>query len=93
MSYSIEDFAAVVKEQAKKHPYSFWAKKFDEVIHIPALKKPEEFSKGTLCGSVAFMLGNNYAPYNVENPICPTCLKLAYDDVEHRQKLIGEAGV
>jgi hypothetical protein len=94
MSYSIEDFAAVVKQQALNHPHSFWAKKFNEEIHIPALQEPGEFSKGTLCGSVAYMLGNNYAPEKVHDyPICPLCLQMAYDDVNHRIKILKEAGI
>lgn len=47
--------------------YSHWAKKFDEVKHIYAPKD------GTLCGSVAHCLGNNYSTNKM--PICTECLK------------------
>lgn len=50
-----------------KPDYSHWAKKFDEVKHIYA-------AQGTLCGSAAHCLGNNYAT-NVM-PVCPKCLEL-----------------
>lgn len=47
--------------------YSYWAKKFDKVKHIYA-------SSGTVCGSVAHCLGNNYAFSDME--VCPKCLAL-----------------
>jgi len=50
--------------------YTHWAKKFDKVKHIYC-DKPET---GTLCGSVAHCLGNNYATKEME--VCPECLKV-----------------
>lgn len=49
-----------------KRDCSHWAKKFDTVKHIYA-------SAGTVCGSSAHCLGNNYATMNME--VCPECLK------------------
>jgi hypothetical protein len=47
--------------------YSHWAKKFDEVKHIYA-------EHGTLCGSVAHCLGNNYATSDME--VCSKCFHI-----------------
>jgi len=44
---------------------SHWAKKFDSVKHIYAKEG------GTMCGSVAHCLGNNYALKGMV--ICPKC--------------------
>jgi hypothetical protein len=50
-----------------KPDYTHWAKKFDNVKHIYA-------KDGTLCKSVAYCLGNNYATDKM--PICEECLKI-----------------
>ncbi len=47
---------------------SRWAKKFDTVAHLYA----EEH--GTVCGSVAHCLGNNYATKEMET--CKECLRI-----------------
>ena len=44
-----------------------WAKKFDTVAHLYAPS-----TGGTICGSVAHCLGNNYAHTGMET--CPECL-------------------
>lgn len=54
--------------EATKPDYTHWAKKFDTVKHI---YKPDN---GTLCGSVAYCLGNNYAVQGM--PVCPKCLEI-----------------
>lgn len=51
---------------------SHWAKKFDTVKHI---YKPG--GGGTLCGSVAACLGNNYA--TKEMLVCEKCKKIKDD--------------
>ena len=50
-----------------KIDYQHWAKKFDIVKHIYAVS-------GTLCGSVAACLGNNYATKEME--VCLECLTI-----------------
>jgi hypothetical protein len=50
-----------------KPDYSHWAKKFDKVKHIYA-------SSGTVCGSAAHCLGNNYS--TTDMPICKECLTI-----------------
>lgn len=64
-----------------QHPYSYWAKASDRVIHIPVNRSSG--SNGTECGSHAALLGNNYAPVFKEKsiypvPICPACLERIY---------------
>ena len=46
---------------------SHWAKKFDTVKHIYA-------KSGTVCGSVAHCLGNNYSTTDMK--VCPKCLEM-----------------
>jgi hypothetical protein len=58
----------------RKYPNKFWAKKFDEAIHIPEnYTKPGEFGGGTFCGEHGALLGNNYAPTKPDAPICRVC--------------------
>lgn len=59
-------------EKLQNSPHLFWAKKFDTSVHIPAVN----FS-GTLCGSVAALLGNNYSEEKRHLGICPKCLDAA----------------
>ena len=49
---------------------SRWAKKFDEVAHI----YNETGKNGTVCGSSAACLGNNYAYVAMET--CPKCVEI-----------------
>lgn len=51
--------------------YSRWAKKFDTVAHIY-----NKEGSGTVCGSVAACLGNNYATTDMET--CPKCKEKDY---------------
>ena len=62
----------VLRRELTKHPYSFWAKKFETKIHVP-----KEDSSGTLCGSHGALLGNNYAPDKQAFPLCTPCVKAA----------------
>lgn len=48
---------------------SRWAKKFDTVAHYYAR------DTGTLCGSVAHCLGNNYATKDMVD--CPKCVEIS----------------
>lgn len=59
----------VLNVNETKRDVHFWAKKFDEVKHIYATPNP-----GTLCGSVAHCLGNNYATTDMK--VCPKCLEI-----------------
>lgn len=59
-----------LERQLRFKPYSFWAKKFDRYVHVPEPDGP-----GTVCGSAAALLGNNYAADIVVNGICPNCIK------------------
>lgn len=49
--------------------YSRWAKKFDDVAHIY-----NDNGHGTMCGSVAACLGNNYATTDMKT--CPKCQEI-----------------
>ena len=51
-----------------KRDCSKWAKKFDEVKHIPT-----EDYMGVKCGKYGALLGNNYATNKMD--ICPECLE------------------
>ena len=62
-----------------KADYSHWAKKFDHYKHVYA-------KYGTLCGSVAACLGNNYA--TTEQPVCPDCKKIQDEMREATTKII-----
>lgn len=56
-----------IETENNKPDYKFWAKKFDTFKHIYST------SDGTLCRSVAYCLGNNYATIGM--PICKECIK------------------
>jgi hypothetical protein len=72
----------VLRRQLTKHPYSFWAKKFETKIHVPS----EQPMSGTLCGSSAALLGNNYAPDKQNYPLCTQCVKAA---IKSNHKLLN----
>lgn len=71
MPLTLEELRQQQTAEFQKHPHSFWAKKFNEEIHITQ-REPHQ----TLCGSSAALLGNNYAPYKMDKPICEQCLKI-----------------
>jgi hypothetical protein len=48
-----------------------WAKKFDQVKHIP-----NDDSSGVKCGKYGALLGNNYA--TISMPICKECNDIYY---------------
>lgn len=58
--------------------YNHWAKRLDTYKHIYA----ERGIGGTLCGSVAYCLGNNYSTYAM--PVCPKCLAIQAADKKEK---------
>jgi len=74
MKIKLSEFKKQIREEiistlAESADYNFWAKKFDTTKHIYV----DGGKGGTVCGSVAACLGNNYATTDMK--VCPTCLK------------------
>ena len=78
---NFEDFKIQQESKLKHAPHMFWAKKFDTEIHIPV----KGFGGGTMCGSVAARLGNNYAPIYQHKPLCAECARLVYNEEQLTQ--------
>lgn len=64
-----------IMKDAVEHPYSYWGKRSDKVVHVPDYLG--NIGGGVYCGKYGALLGNNYAPDLLaqDAKICPDCLK------------------
>lgn len=71
------EFCADQRQLFRSNPYAFWAKKFDQVIHLVDNSK-----HATVCGSHSALLGNNYAPDKSDLPLCDRCLSKSHSQLQ-----------